>query len=307
LEETPALEELISLLRLERVVSRDAAELRGIVKRVGLEWAIDFGCAGAAAVSDADLADLNDFDSAVASSVGDPELAKLLKLEVAVSSAQPLKALSQTASFRTGDWQSVIDVLFRFTHARPTRWRGMSHALKEILQRFPESAKSLEGQGKLSVGEQLLWLSIDGCDRESVAGSLDPTQPNFVVAWREFHGRRNSPLLTPLVTDDVGSLRSQLLATGELSVHQFLEVVAVGGDMLEASKSEGRTLSLLAVAAQFGAVRCAQFLLTNGAMVRAAEVEAAFRGGNGKVIRLLWGVFPNANPFEVAVEATKPP
>jgi hypothetical protein len=81
LEETPALDELISLLRLERVVPRDATELREIVKRVGLEWAIDFGCASAAAVSAADLADLNDFDSAVVTPVGDPELAKLLELE----------------------------------------------------------------------------------------------------------------------------------------------------------------------------------------------------------------------------------
>jgi hypothetical protein len=207
LEDTPALEELISLLRLERVVPRDAAELRDIVKRVGLEWAIDFGCAGAAAVSDPDLADLKDFDSAVVTPVGDPGLAKLLELEMAVSSAQPLEALSKTASFQAGDWQSVIDVLFRFTRAKPSRWRETSHALKEILRTFPESAKFLEGQGRFSVGERLLWLSIDGFDRESVAVFLNPTQPNFVVAWREFHGRRSSALLTHLATDDAEGLR----------------------------------------------------------------------------------------------------
>jgi hypothetical protein len=131
------------------------------VERVGLEWAVDFGCAGAAAASDPDLADLNEFDSAVATPVGDPELAKLLELEVAVSSAQLLEALSKTASFRAGDWQSVIDVLFRFTRAKPTRWRETSHALKEILRTFPESAKCLEGQGRFSVGEQMPWLSIE--------------------------------------------------------------------------------------------------------------------------------------------------
>jgi hypothetical protein len=187
LEETPALEELVSLLRLERVVPRNAAELREVARRVGLEWAIDFGCAGAAPVSDPDLADL--VDSAVAAPAGDPELSELLELEVAVSSAQPLGALSKTASFRAGDWQSVFNVLFRFTRAKPSRWRETSHVLKEILREFPESAKFLEGQGKFSVGEQLLWLSIDGFDRGSVAGCLDPTRRDFALAWREFHGR----------------------------------------------------------------------------------------------------------------------
>jgi hypothetical protein len=178
----------------------------------------------------ADVLDCPDADTA-----GDPEKAALFELEVAVSSTQLLEALSKTASFRAGDWQSVIDVLFRFTRAKPRRWRETSHTLKEILQKFPESAQFLEGQRKFSVGEQLLWLSIDRFNRESVAGFLNPTQPNFVVAWREFHRRRSSPLLTPLVTDDVGSLRSHLLATGELNVHQLLRVAPVGGGVFEAS------------------------------------------------------------------------
>jgi hypothetical protein len=40
------LDELISLLRLERAVPRVVSELREVVKRVGLEWAIDFDCVG---------------------------------------------------------------------------------------------------------------------------------------------------------------------------------------------------------------------------------------------------------------------
>jgi hypothetical protein len=156
LAETPALDELISLLRLERVVPRDVSELREVARRVGLEWAIDFGSAGEARASDEDLADL--VDSAFVTSVGDSELAELFELEAAVSSRQPLEALSKTASFRAGDWQSVVDVLFRYTRAKPSRWRETSHALKEILQRFPESAKCLECQGQFA-GENICFGS----------------------------------------------------------------------------------------------------------------------------------------------------
>jgi hypothetical protein len=101
LEDSPALEELISLLRRERVVSRDAAELRGVSDSSGRSTS----AALARLLSDCDLADLNDFDSAVATPVDDLELTKLIELEVAVGSAQPLEALSKTASFRAGDWQ----------------------------------------------------------------------------------------------------------------------------------------------------------------------------------------------------------
>jgi hypothetical protein len=127
------------------------SELREVARRVGLEWAIDFDCAAA-----------------------DPKVADLTELEAAVSSEDALEALSKTASFRAGDWQSVIDVLFRFTRAKPTRWRETSRALREILRSIPESTKCLEGQGKGSVGEQLLWLSIDDFDRGSRA-RLDRT------------------------------------------------------------------------------------------------------------------------------------
>jgi hypothetical protein len=37
LDETPALDDLISLLRLERVVPRDVSELREVARRVGLQ------------------------------------------------------------------------------------------------------------------------------------------------------------------------------------------------------------------------------------------------------------------------------
>jgi hypothetical protein len=47
LDQTPALDELISLLRLERVVARDQSELREVARRVGLKWAIEFDCTGA--------------------------------------------------------------------------------------------------------------------------------------------------------------------------------------------------------------------------------------------------------------------
>jgi hypothetical protein len=45
LEETPALDELISLLRLERVVPGEVSALREVVRRVGLECAIDLAAA----------------------------------------------------------------------------------------------------------------------------------------------------------------------------------------------------------------------------------------------------------------------
>jgi hypothetical protein len=232
--------------------------------------------------------------------VGDPELSHLFELEVAVSSRRPLEALSKTASFRAGDCQSVFNVLFRFTCARPLRWRETSHALKEILRKFPESARCLECKGNVSVGEQLLWLSIDGFDRASVAGSLDPRQPNFVLAWREFHGRVSSPLMAVLANDDSESLQSRLFAAGEQSFEQSLRVLSAGSDLFETSTAESRQLSMLAVAAQLGAVRCAQILLMSGVKVGAPEVEAAFRSGNVEMMRLLLNVFPNANQLELA-------
>jgi hypothetical protein len=279
LDETPALDELISLLRLERVVPRDVSALREVANTVGLEWAIDFDCVGATPASD-------------------PDLAYLFELEAAVSSDDPLDALSKAASFRAGDWQSVIDALFRFTSAKPLRWRETSHALREILQKFPESVKCLEGQGKVSVGEQLLWLSIDDFDRGSVAGSLDPRRPSFVLAWREFHGRCCCPLLAALAGDDVEGLRSSLFLPG-------LRVVSAGGDIFASSTGDGRQLSILALATQFGAVRCTKFLLTSGAKAGASEVAAASRGGDVELMRMLWEAFPDANPLEAALEAVK--
>jgi hypothetical protein len=281
-EDTPALDELISLLRLERVVPRDVSELREVARRVGLEWAIDFDCAAA-----------------------DPEVADLTELEAAVSSEDAFEALSKTASFRAGDWQSVIDVLFRFTRAKPTRWRETARALKEILRSVPESTKCLEGQGKGSVGEQLRWLSIDDSRRGSRAGSLDPTRPNFVVAGREFHGWGGGPLVTALGSDDMEGPRSHLLAAPKPDFNQCLRMVCAGGDAFAAFTGETRDLSMLAVAAQFGAVRCAQYLLMSGAKVGTTEVEAAFRGGNAEMMRLLWDALPSAEPFKIALEAVK--
>jgi hypothetical protein len=249
------------------------------------------------------LADLADF--AFAAPACDPELTDLFELEVAVSSRHPLEALSKTASFRAGDWQIVFDVLFRFTRAKPSRWRETSHALKEILREFPESAQCLADQRRDSVGEQLLWLSIDAFDRGSVAGSLDPARPNFVIAWREFHGRGKNRTLKSLWSDDVEGLRSQLFATGDPNINEALLVVSAGGDVFETSTDPSRKLSILAVAAQFGAVHCAQLLLANGARVGASEVFAAFRGGSVELMRMLWNAYPTANPLEAALETVK--
>jgi hypothetical protein len=229
----------------------------------------------------------------------------LFELEVAVRSEDPLEALSKTASFRAGDWQNVFDVIFRFTRAKPSRWRETSHALKEILRKCPESASCLGCQGKVSVGEQLLWLSIDDFDSGSVAGSLDPTRRNFVLAWREFHGRGTSPLMAALASDDMEGLRQDVFATGDPNFNKTLRVVSAGGDVFEASMDEYRELSILAVAAQFGAVNCVRFLLMNGTRVGAVEVGAAFRGGHVELMRLLWEAFPLANPVELALEAAK--
>jgi hypothetical protein len=58
-------------------------------------------------------------------------------------------------------------------------------------------------------------------------------------------------------------------------------------ELLETSTGESRELSILGTAARLGAVRCVQLLLANWANVGAREVEAAFRGGNTEVMRLL--------------------
>jgi hypothetical protein len=303
LEETPALDELIALLRLECVVPRDVSALREVMRKVGLEWATQFDYPSAVRVRSPQRAGLA--DCAVAAPGGDPELADLFELETAVSSLHPLEALLQTASCRAEDWQSVIDVLFRYARAKPSRWRETAHALKGILRKFPESTKCLAVQGKFSVGELLLWLSIDDFHRGSVAGSLDTRRPNFALAWREFHGRGSSPLWSVLTSDDVRGLRSRLFVTGESNFNQLLRIVSAGGDLFEASAFGSPKLSMLAVAAQFGAVSCVRFLLSSGAKVGTAEVKAAFRGGNVELTRLLWSAFPTANPLELALEAVK--
>jgi hypothetical protein len=153
------------------------------------------------------------------------------------------------------------------------------------------------------MGEQLLWLSIDDFERGSVSGSLDPTQPNFVLAWREFHGRVSSPLMAVLANDDWDRLQSGLFATGEPGFNHSLLVVSAGSDLFETSTAESRWESVLSVAAQFGAVRCAQCLLMNGVKVGTPEVEAAFRSGNVEMMRLLCNAFPSANPLELALAA----
>jgi hypothetical protein len=155
------------------------------------------------------------------------------------------------------------------------------------------------------VGEQLLWLSIDDFNRGSTAGSLDPTRPSFGLAWREFHGLTTSPLVATLANDDVDGLRSHLFAAGDPSFNQCLRVALAGGDILKASSDEVRHMTMLAVAAQFGAVCCAIFLLTNGARVGPAEVTAAFRGGKAELMRRFWDAFPAVSPLEVALEAVK--
>jgi hypothetical protein len=145
------------------------------------------------------------------------------------------------------------------------------------------------------MGEQLLWLSIDSFDRGSVAGRLDPARSNFVVAWREFHSRGSSPVMATLAIDHVEGLPSLLFTTGEPKVDHRLQVVSAGGDVFDAFPVEHRHLSILAVAAQYGAVRCAHFLLANGACAGAAEVEGAFRGGNALLRRLLCDALPRAD------------
>jgi hypothetical protein len=155
------------------------------------------------------------------------------------------------------------------------------------------------------VGEQLLWLSIDIFDRVSVAGSLDPTRPNFALAWREFHSRGGSPLVAALASDNVEELQTAAFGTCGCNFSKTLQVVRAGGEVFETSTGASRELSILAVAAQYGAVNCAQFLMASGAEVGAAEVKAAFRGGNGELMRQLWDAFPGADPLELALEAVK--
>jgi hypothetical protein len=112
-------------------------------------------------------------------------------------------------------------------------------------------------------------------------------------------------LLTVLARDDVSSLRSHLSATGEPNFNRCLRVVSTGGEVREASGEKGRELSLLGLAAQFGAERCARFLVKGGASVGEAEVEAAFRGAKEQLMQLLCKRFPKANWLSVALEAVK--
>jgi hypothetical protein len=112
-------------------------------------------------------------------------------------------------------------------------------------------------------------------------------------------------LLAALASDDVDGLRSHLFAMAEPNFNQCLRVALAEGDILKTSSCDRRELALLAVAAQFGAVRCAISLLTSGARAGTAEVGAAFRGGNAELIRMLCDAFPTAKPLEVALEAVK--
>jgi hypothetical protein len=114
-----------------------------------------------------------------------------------------------------------------------------------------------------------------------------------------------SSLLAALASDDVEGLLHHLFATGEPNCNQTLRVVCVGGDMFGASRAESRELSILAVSAQFGAVRCGKFLLANWAKVGTPEMETAFRSGHVEMMKLVWNVFPNANPLQLTLAAVK--
>jgi hypothetical protein len=107
-----------------------------------------------------------------------------------------------------------------------------------------------------------------------------------------------------IASDDVEGLRQHLFATGEPDFNQRVRTVPADGDVFGTSIVDGRELSIIA-AAEFGALRCAQFLRASGAEVGAVEVKAAFRGGTAELMRLIWGAFPHANPLELALAAVK--
>jgi hypothetical protein len=111
--------------------------------------------------------------------------------------------------------------------------------------------------------------------------------------------------MAALASDDVEGLRSHIFAAGQPNLNQFFRVVSTGGEVFTASTSKSRELSILAMAAELGALQCARFLVANGATVAACEVEAAFRGGNAELMQQFWDVFPIVNPLEMAIEAVK--
>jgi hypothetical protein len=105
-------------------------------------------------------------------------------------------------------------------------------------------------------------------------------------------------------------LQSQWVATVDLTFKQCFPIDPAGGDVFDASAApasivERRTMSVLAVAAQFGALKCVRFLLMIGEKAGASEVKAAFRGGQAGSMQLLWGAFPHANLLELTLEAVK--
>jgi hypothetical protein len=74
-------------------------------------------------------------------------------------------------------------------------------------------------------------------------------------------------LLAALLSDDVPGLELHRLAPGEPGLEQVLRVVSAGGDIFESATGKHRELSILAMAAQCGAVKGVRFLLRNGTKV----------------------------------------
>jgi hypothetical protein len=268
-KDSPVLREVLALLRLEAVESEDSEALNALCSALGIGWAVD------APVMPMHVAHLE----------------RLVELEEALCEQDVSKALSGTAAYRAGNSASIVSAFFSAARARPSRAPLLGAALAQFCAEVPGAIEELSAMPVKAVGHIGLWLALNaagiGLDR---AARLDDEVRAFKAAWRDRYGERQSKALAFLASDKLEDFRSEIFARANPDINEKLIVARYGGDVLQISPVEadgGSAESLLALAAQFGAVECARFLLSNEATVDRQVVLNAFRGGNPELMRTM--------------------
>jgi hypothetical protein len=117
-----------------------------------------------------------------------------------------------------------------------------------------------------------------------------------------------SRLLSSLASDDAAVLTSEVFSKAPPDFDAKVPVAVVNGDVLLSSAPAGcitREVSLLSLAARFGACSCVRFLLSNGSRVGQSEAESAMFGGNSEVIRQLVDRLPAVDEIALLESALK--
>jgi hypothetical protein len=156
--------------------------------------------------------------------------------------------------------KAILSVAF----ARPGLAAKLAEVTKVVLDDLPEAREVLPREGKC-VGHRRLLGAMSG----------------------EWEGDED-PLLVHLQADDVAAFSRLIQSKASPDFNEPHPVERVKHDFLIAVKSWGWcNARLLEIAGQFGASKCARYLLANSAEARLEEEAAAIFGGSPELVRML--------------------